>query len=136
MNSRTKYLYIGGVAAAVNLLLFLGFQVGGFDVTTSTASAYIFTAAINYYVGMTVKVPRKPRWNSPKQVAAFTVVAAACAGLDLGITWILLDMNYAAWVAKALSSALCFLPLTSCPLFFWKPHVSDRPPFVSTNVPI
>jgi putative flippase GtrA len=122
MNSRTKYLSIGGVAAAVNLLLFLGFQVGGFDITTSTASAYILTAAINYYLGMTVNLQRRPRWNSFTQVGAYTVVATACAALDLGMTWVLWDLNYAAWFAKGGASALCFLPLSSCHLLFWKPR--------------
>ena len=94
------YALIGGVSAAVNLLVFLACLSGGLGFTASTISAFVLAAALNYFLCILLLFRHKARWNSFMEVLFYTLVVAA-SGAMTKLFW---AMGNAPWLAKALAS--------------------------------
>src|SRR5215467_6709739 len=83
------YVFIGGVAALVNLVMFLAFMASGMSLSVSAPLAFAVAAAANYYLCIALLFRRKARWNSAAEVLIYGVVIIIAGSLDLGITKLL-----------------------------------------------
>jgi dolichol-phosphate mannosyltransferase len=98
------YLGIGGMAAVVNLLVFLGLLNAGTGVIPSTAIAYIVAAAANYLLCILLLFRHKARWNSAAELGLFIFVVAIVGLADLWVTNVLISLAFHPAIAKSLSS--------------------------------
>jgi glycosyltransferase involved in cell wall biosynthesis len=98
------YLVIGGVAAAVNLLLFLALLGVEFGITAAALTAFVIAAAINYLLCIALLFRHRARWRSTIEVTIYALVVAGVAALDVGVTRALITLGISAAVAKALAS--------------------------------
>jgi dolichol-phosphate mannosyltransferase len=62
------YLFIGGLAAVVNLFVFLGMFSAGLSVTISAPTAFIAAAIVNYLLCIFILFRRTVRWNSTTEL--------------------------------------------------------------------
>jgi len=87
------YLFIGGTAAIVNLLIFLGMFNSGISVTYSAPSAFILAAVVNYLLCILILFKHEARWTSTTEIFMYIMVVIVVASVDLGITTSLLNIG-------------------------------------------
>jgi dolichol-phosphate mannosyltransferase len=80
------YLMIGGVAAVVNLGLFLAMLTHGWSVTVSTVAAFLFAAIVNYVLCILILFRHRARWDSFTEMLMFLLVVTMVGFADLGMT--------------------------------------------------
>src|SRR5207344_454296 len=75
------YLFIGGVSAIVNLVVFLILLYLTAQVVASAAVAFVVAALCNYVIGVSLLFRRGAKWRSMPELAAYAavVVVAGCA---------------------------------------------------------
>ena len=87
------YLFIGGVSAVVNFLVFMGMFHAGLSVTLSAPTAYIIAALVNYFLCIFLLFRHRARWNSTTEVLLFLLVVCVIGVLDLFMTEALIELG-------------------------------------------
>jgi dolichol-phosphate mannosyltransferase len=100
------YLLIGGTAAIVNLLLFLGMRRAHVSVSTSSLTAYFVAAAVNYFLSVTLLFRHKARWTTGTELAAFLSVVGIVSIVDLSCTRFLIGIGFRDGWAKIASTGI------------------------------
>jgi dolichol-phosphate mannosyltransferase len=95
------YMFIGGLSAAVNLGLFLLFQLGGVSINISIPFAYVLAALLNYLLCITFLFRHKAKWNSTAELISYAMVVCLVGLMDFGATKLILSMGTSAWLAKS-----------------------------------
>ena len=98
------YVGIGGIAALVNLALFLGLLSAGLSVFFAAPIAFIFAAIVNYLLCLLLLFRHKARWNTAWELIVYWCVVGAVCVVDLGATKVLLLSGLGPSVAKLLAS--------------------------------
>jgi glycosyltransferase involved in cell wall biosynthesis len=99
------YIFIGGLSAIVNLLIFLAlYQRLG--VSVAAPVAFFLAAGVNYYLSIKVLFRRQARWRSVTEIVMFLAVVGAVSVVDLYATRFLLSVGLGAVIAKALATAI------------------------------
>ena len=100
------YLLIGGTAAMVNLLAFLGLIGFGLPVTWAAPTAFVLAAATNYILCILLLFRHKARWNSVLEILFYCLLVVLMTGVDLKITQACLMMGTSAVMAKLTATAI------------------------------
>jgi len=100
------YTLIGGVAAIVNLLVFLSMRHAAASVSASTLTAFCVAAAVNYYLSVKLLFRHKARWTTWTELAAFLGVVGTVAMVDLICTRFFIGMGLADGAAKIASTGI------------------------------
>jgi putative flippase GtrA len=100
------YALIGGAAAIVNLLLFLGMRRADVSISTSSLTAFFVAAAVNYYLSVTLLFRHKARWTTGTELAAYLGVVGAVAIVDLSCTRFLIRIGLGDAWAKIASTGI------------------------------
>jgi len=125
------YVFIGGIAALFNLLIFLGMLAAGWTVTVAAPTAFILAAVVNYLLCILLLFRHKVRWNSLSEMIIFFVVVALVGVLDLEMTKFFIILGTPAWISKLFASVIglifnfCgrrFLVFPESPSGTWKPQ--------------
>jgi glycosyltransferase involved in cell wall biosynthesis len=95
------YLFIGGVSALANLVLFLGALSQGYSPVGSALSAFLLAAALNYVLCILLLFRHKARWSAPKEIVIYLLVVCALGILDVGLTKSLMETGFAPYLAKS-----------------------------------
>lgn len=106
-----SYLFIGGPAAVLNLLVFLWLLSVGIGLTGSTLAAFFAAACLNYILCIRLLFRHQARWNSLKEILIYLVTVSILSGLDLLLTGTF--VNYFLFnpaVAKILASVAGWIP--------------------------
>ena len=103
------YSIAGGLAAALNLAVFLLMFGSGATVTASVVTAFALAAALNYGLSIALIFRHGARYPAALETAIFLVMAAAIGWVDLTVTTRALDAGYAPAVAKLVASAIILL---------------------------
>jgi dolichol-phosphate mannosyltransferase len=98
------YSFIGGVAAAVNLAVFLPLVFNGVHINVATLTAFFVAAATNYFLCVWLLFERRVKWSTPTELALYTILIAAVAWFDLTVTKGLMLAGVAAVWSKATAS--------------------------------
>jgi dolichol-phosphate mannosyltransferase len=99
------YVFVGGLSAVANLLLFAGFR--NFSPTWFAAPAAFATAAIlNYWLCTLLLFRSRTTWSRWTQLASYGVLVAGVAGVDLVSTIAFISAGLPAMSSKALASGL------------------------------
>jgi len=103
------YLLIGGGAAVVNMLMFLGLWKAGLAVGASALIAFGVAAVVNYLLCIFLLFRHKARWNTFGEIFIYLLVVM-CGGLiDMQLTRTFFDLGTTAWFAKAIATLVCLL---------------------------
>jgi dolichol-phosphate mannosyltransferase len=100
------YTLIGGVAALVNLLIFLSMRRADAPVAASTLTAFFVAAAVNYYLSVKLLFRQKARWTTWTELAAFVGVVVTVAMVDLFCTRFFIGIGFADGAAKIASTGI------------------------------
>ena len=103
------YLFVGGVAAIVNLLIFLLLYTFNLAIEFAAPIAFIAAAAINYGLSVLFVFRHKARWGTLFEILVYSLVVLIGAVLDLFITKLLINLSGAPALAKIISSILVLI---------------------------
>ena len=103
------YLIIGGLAAAVNLSVFLSMFSVGLSVTISAPIAFIIAAFVNYLLCIFILFRHKARWNLTMEVLLYLLVVGIIAILDLGITIFFLTLGFLPAISKIIATGIVLI---------------------------
>ncbi len=106
-----SYLFLGGSAAVLNLLVFLGLLSSGMGLAGATLAAFFIAACLNYLLCVLLLFRHQARWNSLKEILMYLLIVSVLSGLDVSLTG--LFVNYCLIVpaaAKLLASAAGLIP--------------------------
>jgi dolichol-phosphate mannosyltransferase len=80
------YLFIGGVSAVSNILIFSTLFASELEMTTAVVVAYLSAATINYLLCIAILFRHKARWDTGGEISLYILTVAIMGGVDLGIT--------------------------------------------------
>ncbi|HYQ03529.1 MAG TPA: bifunctional glycosyltransferase family 2/GtrA family protein [Polyangiaceae bacterium] len=98
------YLFIGGVSAIVNLLLF--WALLPFSVNIAAPAAFFLAAAVNYWLSVSFLFRRQARWKSTIEILLFLLVVGAVSLVDLFSTRFFIAIGSSALLAKVLATGI------------------------------
>jgi len=104
------YLFIGGIAAMVNLGVFLTLYYNAISVQAAAPTAFVVAAAVNYALCVLLLFRHNAQWSTAKEVLVYIVLVSCVAALDLAITKGLLLAGAGPAAAKSVA-ILCGLML-------------------------
>ena len=139
------YLMIGGLAAIVNLAIFLGLYSAGWPVEGAAPTAFAVAAMVNYLLCISVLFRHRARWNTFGEIVMFAGVVCAIGGVDLLMTKSLLSHGISAGVAKLTATVVGvtlnflgrkFLVFPERPSGSWKPQGIGHSPSLSPFTPL
>jgi dolichol-phosphate mannosyltransferase len=121
------YLFIGGLAAVINVLAFLGMLAAGLTINFSAPTAFILAAIVNYFLCILLLFRHKAKWNTVgEQITYWLVVGLVCI-LDLGATRLFLLAGIGPGISKLLASMIGLFLNFSGRRFFVFPEPSSGP---------
>ena len=99
------YIFIGGLSAIVNLVLFLALQ-GPLGVSPAALTAFFLAAFVNYYLSVLILFRHKARWRSTTEILVFLVVVGVVGVFDLLSTRFFLAAGSSPAMAKSFATAI------------------------------
>jgi dolichol-phosphate mannosyltransferase len=103
------YLFIGGSAALINLVLFLSMFKAGIAATISAPIAFFVAAIANYVLCVLILFKHQAKWSAPMEWLTYAVVVCGVAWVDLLVTKYCLLMGASPTNAKLTATGLAFL---------------------------
>lgn len=100
------YVLVGGFAAIVNLLLFMGFLAAGIGVSLAALGAFVLAAFVNYYLSIKFVFRHNARWRTLAELVVFLGVVAAVGVVDMVCTRLFIASGFAPWLSKLLATAI------------------------------
>lgn len=100
------YLFIGGVSAVSNIVLFSLLFHAGIGITMAIGSAFLGAAVINYMLCISILFRHKARWTTNGELLAYLATLAIMGGVDASITIFLANSGIPPTIGKSLA-ALC-----------------------------
>jgi dolichol-phosphate mannosyltransferase len=99
------YIFIGGLSAIVNLILFVAL-LPALGVTPAALTAFFAAAAVNYVLSVALLFRRRARWKSSAELFMFLCVVGAVSVVDLFSTRSFVALGLSAALAKLLATAI------------------------------
>lgn len=100
------YLFIGGVSAISNIILFSMLLVLGVKLPVAVVLSFSGAALINYLLCISILFRHKARWTTIGEIAAYLVTLAIMGAFDAAFTISLVGVGLPPVVSKSLA-ALC-----------------------------
>jgi glycosyltransferase involved in cell wall biosynthesis len=100
------YLFVGGLAAAVNLAVFAGLIAAGWAVGPAATAAFVAAALVNYALCILVIFQHKIRWSAGTEILMFLLVASAVGVFDVTTTRGLVQIGWSPVAAKLAAIAI------------------------------
>src|SRR5262245_38274655 len=94
------YLFVGGIAAIVNLFVFLFLYSSGITIEISAPTAFIIAAAVNYLLSIAFVFRHNAKWSTKSEIIIYCLVVVAGAAFDLLVTLLLLSLGSSPALAK------------------------------------
>lgn len=103
------YLFIGGTAALVNLLIFMLLYSNDVSVNLAAPIAFASAAAVNYWLSTKILFRSKSKWNLSAELFIYSLLVVFVGAVDLGTTKALLAINLAPQASKLLATTTSFV---------------------------
>jgi glycosyltransferase involved in cell wall biosynthesis len=100
------YIFIGGFAAIVNLLLFLALYSAGLSVTAAALTAFFTAAFVNYYLSIKLLFRHEAKWKTITEIAVFLLVVCTVGIIDVYCTRFFIAIHLPPALAKLASTAI------------------------------
>ena len=102
------YFIVGGVSAIFNILLFGLLFFSGFNITISTALAFVGASAINYYLCILILFRHKAFWSTPIELIAYLATLLIMGSFDVSITIFLTKIGTSPFLGKSMAAIFGF----------------------------
>ena len=102
------YVFVGGVSAIANLLLFVMFRKVA-STWLAAPAAFVIAGALNYGLCVSLLFRHRARWSASGELVAYGGVVAVAGGVDLLATVALIGAGVQPAVGKAIASAIAFI---------------------------
>ncbi len=102
------YFFIGGTAAAANLICFASLVHASVPLPPAIIGSYIFSAAVNYILCILILFRHKACWSTTGELMAYILTLAVMGLLDYGVTDGLIAVGAGLITSKALASVIGF----------------------------
>lgn len=99
------YVVVGGIAALVNVLLFLALAEAA-SLPVAAGAAFVLAAGLNYWLCVHFMFRHRARWSTPGELATYAVVVAVVGAVDVATTLALVDLDLSPGLAKVTASAV------------------------------
>jgi len=103
------YLYIGAMAAAINLITFYLLIRLNVQIVLSAPLAFITAAIVNYLLCIYILFRHKARWKTKTEIIIYFFVVLSVCLIDLGATEFLLALNMSPVISKLIASISVFI---------------------------
>jgi dolichol-phosphate mannosyltransferase len=100
------YLIVGGVAATVNLFIFLFLYSSGITLGFAAPIAFIVAAAVNYWLSVVFVFRHRAKWGTILEIVIYCLVVLCGAAFDLFMTKLFFNLGSAPAVAKITATIL------------------------------
>ncbi|MBN1783228.1 bifunctional glycosyltransferase family 2/GtrA family protein [bacterium] len=100
------YLFIGGAAALVNLLVFLTLLKSGFGTQIAIPAAFVIAALTNYFLCILLIFRHNARWKTTAELLIFVLLVTGVGFFDYHITQLFLKTAMSPVKAKLIATAL------------------------------
>jgi dolichol-phosphate mannosyltransferase len=100
------YVLIGGLAAIVNLALFILLTHANVRVEVAAPSAFLVAAVVNYYLCVLILFRHRARWTSTVEILIFLGLVSSIGYVDLVSTRSFIRSGMDPWVGKTLATAV------------------------------
>jgi dolichol-phosphate mannosyltransferase len=97
------YAGIAGVAAIINIILFLILQGTGAGDSAAICLAYFPAALLDYLLCVSLLFRHKARWNAPAEAFWYMLVVGGVAVFDFSVTRWMLDESVSPFLSKSLA---------------------------------
>jgi glycosyltransferase involved in cell wall biosynthesis len=104
------YLFVGAMAAGLNLGVFLALFHRGVGVPAAALTAFVIAAALNYLLCVLVVFRHNARWNTLGEMLVYGLLVAGVAVFDLLVTAGLLGAGAGPATAKSVAILCALLP--------------------------
>jgi glycosyltransferase involved in cell wall biosynthesis len=94
------YVFIGGLAALANLVIFMFLFNAGMGTDISAPVAFVAAAAINYYLCILILFRHNARWGTASEILIYLLVVCGVGVIDLLITKSLIQASVEPMEAK------------------------------------
>jgi glycosyltransferase involved in cell wall biosynthesis len=103
------YLFIGGLSAFGNIVIFALLMSLGMTLTPAVVAAFVSAALINYLLCITILFRHKARWNTAGEVFMYLLTLAIMGAFDVGITVTFADWGMTPLWSKTLATGFGFV---------------------------
>jgi dolichol-phosphate mannosyltransferase len=103
------YLIIGSICFIVNVASFSALFHGGTGVTIATATAFLISAALNYFLCVAILFHHKARWDTVGEIAAYLATVLLMGLVDYTMTVGLIGAGMAPMFSKIAAAGAGFL---------------------------
>jgi glycosyltransferase involved in cell wall biosynthesis len=103
------YLFIGGLSAIGNIVLFILLLQAGIDMTIAVVAAFIGAAAVNYLLCIAILFRHKARWTTGGEIMAYLATLALMGFVDVAITFALTGLGISPIMSKSLATLCGFV---------------------------
>lgn len=100
------YLFIGGISAIANILLFMTLIDVGINLLHSVSIAFVFGAIVNYLLCIALLFRHKARWSTFGEILTYIITLIIMGALDFACTKGMLIVGLSAFWSKTISSVI------------------------------
>jgi len=104
------YMFIGGVTALVNSIVFLGLFYSGVSLNVAVPFAFFVSAAINYYLCIRLLFRHTIRWNATVELLMLFLVVFSVGWFDWWLTRSLVEFGLIPGLAKIFVYGIGLVP--------------------------
>jgi len=98
------YTGIGGFAAVINLLIFIGILYAGASVNFAAPAAFFVAAIVNYLLCILLLFRHKARWSPAIEISIYWLIVGLVCILDIGLTKVCLLSGFSPVISKLIAS--------------------------------
>jgi dolichol-phosphate mannosyltransferase len=103
------YLIIGGICAVVNVASFSVLFHGGTRISIAAPTAFLISAALNYFLCITILFHHKARWNTFGEIVAYLATVLFMGLVDYSMTVSLIGAGMAPTFSKIAAAVAGFI---------------------------
>ncbi len=102
------YLFIGGVSAIVNLIIF-ALLFPNTSLICSVGVSFVAAALLNYWLCIVILFKHKAFWSGPTELLVYLFTIAFMGISDYLLTWLFIAIGFGNMWAKLTSTIICFI---------------------------
>ena len=100
------YIFIGGLSALTNLVLFAILNNAGMELFYSVGISFIISAIVNYFLCIFMLFRHNARWSNLGEIISYIITLTIMGLVDYGCTYGLITLGLGSIWAKAISSVI------------------------------
>lgn len=101
------YIIIGGIAACVNISLFMWLLKFTVDIFYAAPIAFLTAAGVNYLLSVLLLFRHRSKWSSLVEILIFIFIVFFVGLIDSGLTLFMVNSGFSPFTAKSIAAFIC-----------------------------